>query len=169
MGLFIRQIILNLLAVELLTVPSAELQQLLVCALFCNMPVFEDNDQIGMLNRREAVGRDERGFTAALLADVLDDLRFCPRVHGRQSIIQNQNVRIRDEGPGDRDPLLLPPERETPRSPTIVSSPSDKVPRSFWKAAAVIACMIRSSLAPEYPNWIFSRTDLENRICSCGT
>lgn len=47
-----------------------------------NMPVLQHQNQIGVLDGREAVGGDQGRFTGAFLTDILNNPGFGPCVNG---------------------------------------------------------------------------------------
>src|SRR5436190_12297535 len=88
--------------------PSA-LQQLLVPAHLHDRSVLDDHDLVGIPERREAVRDQEHrpapGHAVEGLLDVT--LRFGVQVRG--GLVENQETRAPEPGPGDRDALSLAP------------------------------------------------------------
>ena len=64
---------------------------------------------------------DEQGCTPFQHpSDGALDLVLCGTVDGAGRVVQDQDARIREQSPGDRNPLALSTREVTPRSPTTV-------------------------------------------------
>src|SRR5262249_6238873 len=93
-------------AVEL-GVKTVDLEQLVVRALFVDEVVVEDDDLVGVLDRREAVrDRDGRAALHQVLEGVHDDLLRL-RVERRRGLVEDEDGGVTDDRAGDPDPLAL--------------------------------------------------------------
>ena len=79
-----------------------------VGAAFDDASVFEHQNQVGILDRRDAVGDGDDGLAAVHLLEVLLDFRLGLHIDGRGRIIHNQDRRIIRECAGQRQALFLP-------------------------------------------------------------
>ena len=79
-----------------------------VGAAFDDTSVLEHQNQVGILDRRDAVGDGDDGLAAVHLLEVLLDLRLGLHIDGRGRIVHNQDRRIVRERAGQRQALLLP-------------------------------------------------------------
>ena len=69
--------------------------------------VLEHQDHVGIADRRQPVGDDERRAAAHQLAHGVLDQHFRARVDAARGFVQNQNRRIGEERPRDRQQLFL--------------------------------------------------------------
>src|ERR1044072_6703574 len=69
--------------------------------------VIQDNDLIKFEQCKYAGRNNNSGLILQIGIEVTDDLFFSTGVYGRQAIIEHQDVRVHDEGPGNGDTLLL--------------------------------------------------------------
>ena len=83
-------------------------------------PVIQNDDLVGERDGGEAMGDDEVVGPSRLAQSNLD-LPFGSGVDRGGRVIQDQNPRLCQQRPCDRDPLALPPESVNPRSPITVS------------------------------------------------
>ena len=66
-----------------------------------------DDDAVGVLNRGHALGNDNFSGIRDELAEALADQRVGPGVHSGGGIVQDQDLGLLQQGPGDAEPLLL--------------------------------------------------------------
>ena len=132
--------------------------------------LLEDDDEVGVLDRREAVRDEEDGARPRPGLHGLEDPRLGLGVDGGEGVVEDEERGVREESARERGPLLLPPERVMPRSPTIVSSPFGKR-REVGAEARLRARPARppSRVAPGRPNAMFAARVSEKRNVSCGT
>ncbi len=86
-----------------------------------DVPLFEHGDMVGIGDGRQAVTHDDHRTSAPRFAQVLENLRLGMGVDRRQRIVEQQQRRIREQRPGDRDPLALAARQGDAFSPTGVS------------------------------------------------
>jgi len=72
-----------------------------------DVAVVHDQDQIGVLDRGQAVGDDEAGAPLHQILHAFLDQDLSAGVDRRGRLIQDQDLRIAQEGAGDRQQLLL--------------------------------------------------------------
>ena len=89
-------------------VERAALEQLVVGAAVDDPPRVHDDDLVGERDRREAVGDDEGRPAGHRLAQAALDRRLGGRVDRRGRVVEDQDPRVGDQRPGDRDALALP-------------------------------------------------------------
>ena len=82
-------------------------QQLVMRAHGMQPPVVQNDDEVGALHRRDALGNDELGH-AAQSGQRMADARLRRRVHGTGGVIENQHLRVLEQRPRDAEALLLP-------------------------------------------------------------
>ena len=106
---FLQQLLGNLpvLVVEGLCVIAVLGQQLAVGAPFDDPSAVHDQYQVRILDGRDAVGDDEHGTALLDALELLLDIALRLHVHGRRGVVQDQDGRILQEGPGQGDALLL--------------------------------------------------------------
>ncbi len=97
-------------AVERRVEPS-RLHELVVRALLDDLSVLEHDDQVGVADRRESVRDDERGAVGEQQPQGRVDLSFGADVDRRGRLVEDQDSRICQERPRERDELSLA-ERE---------------------------------------------------------
>ncbi len=95
--------------------------QMIEGALLGNPPVIKENYQIGIANRRETMGNDERGAVGAQPVDRSLDPRFGFDVQRGRRLVEHQNGGILENGAGERDSLPFAARKTVTRSPTTVS------------------------------------------------
>ena len=71
-------------------------------------------NDVGVEDRREAVGDRQRGAVLDELGDRLVDAALAVRVDLRGRLVEDQNRRIAQDRAGDGDPLLLPARKRRP-------------------------------------------------------
>ena len=88
-------------------VQAAVSQQLVVIALFPDLAVVDDENAIGVLDRRQPVGDDQRSAIFQELVERLLNQRFGLGIHRARRFIENEYLRIESQGPGERQELAL--------------------------------------------------------------
>ena len=105
----------RLLALELdpveLGVLAAGGQQLVVAAALDDAPVVEDQDHVGLADRRQPVGDDQRGAPLQGGGQGLLHGRLGLRVEVGGGFVQHHHLGGLEQDPGDGDPLLLAPRQ----------------------------------------------------------
>src|SRR5712692_2775800 len=96
-----------LLRVEVVVAASGGVERF-VRAAFDDPPCLQHYDLIGAANGGQAVRNDEGGSPAHEVAQPFLDQRLGFGIQTRSGLVEDQDARIRQDGPGDRDPLLLP-------------------------------------------------------------
>src|ERR1700688_365808 len=78
-----------------------------MCAYFADLSFMHDDDLVGALHGREAMGNDERGapFDHAIESVAHFELGF--RIHARGSFVEDQNFGLMGQRSSERDQLLL--------------------------------------------------------------
>jgi hypothetical protein len=79
-----------------------------VRSLLDDLAVLEHHDQVGVADRREAVGDDERGATVQEASQRAFDLPLGADVDGARRLVEDQDARIGEQRPRERDELALP-------------------------------------------------------------
>src|SRR5215204_467846 len=97
-----------------LAVDGAPLDEVLVRPARDDAAAVEDDELVGEGERREAVGDDDRRPVLHRLTEAESDLRLGRRVHGRRCIVQDQDPRVEQQRPCDRDPLALAARKRDP-------------------------------------------------------
>src|SRR5687768_12346852 len=100
------------LALEPLLAPHARVDaalrdEVVVRAALDDAPVLEHDDLVRRLRRAEAVRRDEARPAGEDAAERADDPRLGVRVDAREAVVEQQELRLAEDRPGDRDPLAL--------------------------------------------------------------
>jgi len=95
------------LAVIKLFVEAAYSHEFVVIALLYYVSVFHDENEVGVLYRRESVRYDERGTSFHEFVHCLLDEYLRPRVDGRGSFVEYEHRRVFYHGSRYRDELLL--------------------------------------------------------------
>src|SRR4029079_1351569 len=85
----------------------ARLEQLRLRALRRDVTVVDDHDLVGERDRTETVGDDDRGPAAHHLTQARPDVRLRCRVDGCGRVVEDEDPRIDEERPRDRDALTL--------------------------------------------------------------
>ena len=75
---------------------------------FGDAAVFDENDLIGMTKRTEPVRYNDGGTVFGVCLQLFANALFRAGIDGSHGIIQYQDRRAEDGGPGNGDPLLLP-------------------------------------------------------------
>jgi hypothetical protein len=78
-----------------------------VRALLDDLPVLQDDDQVGVADRREAVGDDECGAPVQEALQGALDLPLGADVDRARRLVEDQDARIREQRPRERDQLAL--------------------------------------------------------------
>ena len=82
-------------------------EQLVVRPLLDDLAVLEDDDQIGIADRRQPVGDDERGAAVQEPPQRTLDLALGADVDRARRLVEDQDARIGEERAGERDQLAL--------------------------------------------------------------
>ena len=121
-------------------VQRRRLDQLVVRAARGDAPVLEHDDLVGQRDRRQPVADDERRPRAHQAAQRVLDLGLGGRVDARRRVVQDQDARVAQQRPGDRDALALAAatasgraRRRACRSPR--AAPTMKSWMPAWRAA----------------------------------
>src|SRR4029077_8855912 len=116
-----------------------------------NLSAIEDANQIGIDDRRQAMGDDDRRAPAHQQPQRRLDLAFGFAVERGCCLVEEEDRRVLQHRAGDREALALAPERRIRCWPTTVSWPwgSSQIKRSA--AAAVAAASISACGAPKRP------------------
>ena len=77
-------------------------------AVLSESAAIDGDDPVGAAHRRQAMSDDEDGAPLGDLLHVLLDDPFALVVKGARRLIENEDVRIADQSPRDRDALALP-------------------------------------------------------------
>ncbi len=118
-------------------IEAAHCKKLVVSAALTQFAVMQDNDAVAFLDRREAVGNHQRcssrhhalnGLLNKLLSFGVD--RAC-------GFVQNQDRRIKREGPCKRDQLFLP-DRQSGTALATVQRYATAADRSYFRAYRVL-------------------------------
>src|SRR6202030_1680526 len=91
-----------------LAVEVAALQQDLVRRDVDQLALLQNEDLVAFGQRRQAVRDDDHRPPLGDAQQVGADHRLALRVEGARRLVEDQDPRVVDQGPGDRDPLLLP-------------------------------------------------------------
>lgn len=103
-------------------------EQFLVRALFTQTALVKDQNTIRVLDRAQAVGDHESGATRQQPSQSFANLQFRFRIDARCGFIEDQELRIVREGPGETDQLPLT-DRES--GPALIHFCRDS-PGSVW-------------------------------------
>ena len=90
-------------------------------ALLDDPAVLEHDDQVGVADRREAVGDDERGPAVQEAAERPLDLLLGADVDRARRLVEDQDPRVGEQGAREGDELALAERERKPRSPSSVS------------------------------------------------
>src|SRR5262249_40279574 len=107
-----------------------------------------DEDGVGGQDRRQPVGDNQRGAASQQVGRGGLDVVFGEAVKVGGGLVQDDDPRVAQDDPGDRQPLFSPPDSRWPRSSTTVSYPSGKEPMNSSRWAACAAWTRSASLAP---------------------
>ena len=77
-------------------------------ALFDNLSVFEDDNLVGIEDRLEAMSNDKASPSSYNCFHSLLNLTLRHRIDIRSRFIQNQDLRIRQQGSSNGNQLFLP-------------------------------------------------------------
>ena len=112
---------------ELVIIAADVGHQLVVGAALDDPALVEDDDLVAVADGAQAVGDDQAGAAAA--AEVVVDERLGHRVERAGRLVEDEQRRVADQGPGDLQPLPLT-AREVPcalrQSCVIATPPSDR-------------------------------------------
>ena len=108
------EFLLRELALADFLVGRARRKQLFVGAPPDDTPVIHHENQIGVLHRADPLGdHDFRGPAHRLLEGV-PEIPLRLEVEGREGIVEDVNLRLPGDGPGDREALFLPTREIVP-------------------------------------------------------
>ncbi len=99
------------------TVRRAPFDQLFVVALRRNASGLQDDDPVGQMEGGPAVGHEQHRAVGQALAQALVDRLLGGRVDGRRRVVEDQDARVGEQGPGQRHPLSLPTRQAEPAFP----------------------------------------------------
>src|SRR6266852_2105253 len=85
----------------------AKREQFVMRSAFRDAAVDQNNDLVGVPDRRGTVRDQNRGTAFHDSAQAAEDALLGLRVHGGKRIVEDQNSRIADDGACNRSPLLL--------------------------------------------------------------
>src|SRR5579883_1559589 len=88
-------------------VEAAGAKELVVGAALDDLAIFERQHLVGVADRAQPVGDDERSPPVEELFQRFLNQPLGSRIHRRGSLIQNQNPRVGQGGPGNRQQLTL--------------------------------------------------------------
>ena len=77
-------------------------------ALFDNLSVFEDDNLVGIEDRLKAMSNDKASPSSYNCSHSLLNLTLSYRIDIRSRFIQNQDLRIRQQGSSNGNQLFLP-------------------------------------------------------------
>ena len=86
-------------------------------AAFQDAPVLDEDDLIGVPQRSEAMGDDEGRAVRRMFLERFANTLFGTGVDGGHGIVEHQDRRPQQRGPGDGHPLLLPAGQRHPALP----------------------------------------------------
>ena len=72
-----------------------------------NAAVVQDQDLVGVLYGRDALGDDDDGGILQIGGEGLADGGLCGAVHSGGGVVQNEHRRLSQHGPGNAQPLFL--------------------------------------------------------------
>ena len=86
-------------------------------ALLDDLAVLEHDDQVGVADRREAVGDHEGGAAGEQRPQRALDLALGADVDRRRRLVEDQDPRVGEQGAGERDELALAEREAACRAP----------------------------------------------------
>jgi hypothetical protein len=101
-------------------------EQFLVPTLLDDPAAVEHDQLVHARDRAQPMRDHERGPAFHESPQRLLDKDFALRVQCAGRLVEQQDRRITQDRPGQRDRCCCPPDSFTPRSPTIVSNPSGR-------------------------------------------
>ena len=72
-----------------------------------NLAVFHDNDDVGILNGGNTLGNDQLGGSGNFFLEGLADHSVRMGIHSGGRVVQDQDLRLFQQGTGNAQPLLL--------------------------------------------------------------
>ena len=97
---------LSLAAVDFL-IDRVVLQQFLVGAEAVDLAVVQHEDAVGILHRGNALCNDDLGGAGDLLTERLPDLCVGGGIHGTGGVVEDEDLRLAQQGAGDGQTLFL--------------------------------------------------------------
>ncbi len=88
-------------------VKAAPADQLLVPAALDDLSLLQHEDLVGLPDRGDALGDDDRRHALAASAEPTPDLALGDRVHGRGRVVEDEDLGLDEERPGQGEPLAL--------------------------------------------------------------
>ena len=98
--------LVNLLSFDQLFESAVKFHQLVVVALFDDLPAFKIEDAVAIFDRRKAMGDDDAG--AIEFPDCFGDGFLAAVIQSACSFIKDDDARLMDDRSSDHDALLLP-------------------------------------------------------------
>src|SRR6266542_3084767 len=89
-------------------IEPAQCHELLVRALLDDLPVLQHHDQVGVADRRQPVRDDERRAAGEQQPQRALDLPLRADVDGARRLVEDQDLRVGEQRPRERDELALP-------------------------------------------------------------
>ena len=123
----------------------------MVRALFDHAALVEDEDAVRVSQRAQTMGNRQGRPAAGQHTERLLDRFLRLGIHAAGGLIQNQDLGIVEQGPGDRDTLPLAAGEPRPASPSQVSYPSGERRMKSWACAAREAVIASMGLASGRP------------------
>ena len=77
-------------------------------ALFNDLSIFEDNNLVSIEDCLEAMGNDKASSTSYNSFHSLLNLALCYRIDIRRRLVQNQDLRVRQQSSSNGNQLFLP-------------------------------------------------------------
>ena len=109
MAIWLQDLLAALEPLELdhVVVMTARVHQLLVGADLGDGSAIKHEDAVGMANRAQAVGDDKRGAAVEQSGQALLDQPFALGVEVTGGLVEDEDARVGQDGPGDGQPLAL--------------------------------------------------------------
>ena len=82
--------------------------ELCVCSAFDDATLFQNEDLVGVHQRGQTVGDNDRGLGRGRLGERLADPRLSHRIDGGGGVVEDHNPGTRRDAARDRHPLTLP-------------------------------------------------------------
>ena len=84
------------------------LQQLFVSTLLHHPALVKDNDVVSVSDGCQAMGDEDDYTCTRVFQEGFEDLCLGLSIEGAHGLVQYQDLRVPEEGPGDGDALALP-------------------------------------------------------------
>ena len=148
---------------------SGSRDQLVVRAAADDHAVFEHEDVVGVGDRRHPLRHDHDRGVLRVRAERGAQPGVGGEVERRERVVEHVDVGLRDERPGDRQPLALPARHVGAALLDPLSSPPGIACTKSVACATSSAAHISSSVASGLPNCRLLATVPEKRYGRCGT